>query len=240
MNATTVDEIPDFEITPEQKESIAGSVADQKEQKEMDALEEKHAKENTFSDDYVVEAFPTEQYLVVERLEGYWKEAREQFIKVKKIRNITDYIQNEPFSKWFFLNVEKYEAAMRLKWLYQQIKRLEKLKVTYEKKRIEALLQFTKFETKEEKKRFNIDKMFERENLLVDIASFDGIRLRGAGSRYMGKCPFHNEKTGSFAIYEDNWYHCFGCQAHGNFIDYLMKTRNIEFKEALAEANRFL
>lgn len=47
------------------------------------------------------------------------------------------------------------------------------------------------------------------------------------------KCPFHNEKTASFRIFPDNHAHCFGCDWHGDSIDYLMKTQNLTFKEAV-------
>lgn len=59
-------------------------------------------------------------------------------------------------------------------------------------------------------------------------------RLRKVGRRLTGLCPFHEERTSSFVIYENNSFHCFGCQAHGgNSIDYLMKIENLSFKEAV-------
>ncbi len=244
MDTTAVnpDEIPNFELTPEEKKQIAKSVEEEEKEKNLKKLGETHSKtvKEFLKDENIIEAFPEEEHLVVEKLEEYWDEARTRFKAVKEIRNIVDNVQADPFSKWFFTNVEKYKEAERLKFLYQAIKRLERLKVAYEKKRVEGLFKFVKFETKEEKKQYNIDKMFQREGLLIDIASFDGMKLRGTGSRFMGLCPFHKEDSPSFAIYNDNWYHCYGCQAHGNFLDYLMKSRKIEFKEALAEANRFL
>lgn len=53
-------------------------------------------------------------------------------------------------------------------------------------------------------------------------------------NRKMWCCPFHEEKTGSFHIYPNNGWHCFGCQAHGNnAIDYVMKKSKLEFVEAV-------
>lgn len=234
-------DIPDFELTDEQRKKISEGAIESTKEERLRELGEEHARETQLSAEQIIEAFPTEQKLVVDKLEEYWTEARELFRYMKHIRNIVDNIQADPFSKWFFLNVDKYEQAGRLKFLYQQIKRLEHLKVVYEKQRVETILQYTKFATKEERKKYNIDKMFARENLLVDIAAFDGIKLKGVGSRFMGLCPFHKEETPSFFIYADNWYHCYGaCGSHGNFIDYLMKKRGCSFKEALVEANRFL
>jgi hypothetical protein len=45
-------------------------------------------------------------------------------------------------------------------------------------------------------------------------------------------CPFHGERTPSFNVYEDH-YHCFGCGAHGDAIDWLMLTRRMTFSEAV-------
>lgn len=57
-------------------------------------------------------------------------------------------------------------------------------------------------------------------------------KLRMSGGRYTGKCPFHKEKTASFHIFEDH-FHCFGCQAHGDAIDFYMKSHDVGFTEAV-------
>lgn len=46
-------------------------------------------------------------------------------------------------------------------------------------------------------------------------------------------CPFHEEKTASMVLYSGNGYHCFGCGAHGDTIDYVMKRDNLNFQEAV-------
>jgi DNA primase len=48
-----------------------------------------------------------------------------------------------------------------------------------------------------------------------------------------GCCPFHNEKTPSFYVYEDGQYHCFGCGAHGDAISFVMQTEGAGFMEAV-------
>lgn len=58
--------------------------------------------------------------------------------------------------------------------------------------------------------------------------------LKRSGRRLFGQCPFHNEKTGSFVIYEDqNSFHCYGCSANGDSIAYIMKLHNLKFVEAV-------
>jgi len=59
-------------------------------------------------------------------------------------------------------------------------------------------------------------------------------RLRRIGRRLTGLCPLHDEKTPSFVIYEDtNTYHCFGCAAHGDSINFIEKTKELSFPEAM-------
>lgn len=51
---------------------------------------------------------------------------------------------------------------------------------------------------------------------------------------YVGLCPFHSEKTPSFTVSEDkDFYHCFGCNAHGDAIDFIMALHGLEFADAV-------
>jgi RecA-family ATPase len=58
------------------------------------------------------------------------------------------------------------------------------------------------------------------------------VKLKKEGGELKGCCPFHNEKTASFTLYDNGHYHCFGCSAHGTVFDYLMQTEGIDFGEA--------
>lgn len=60
------------------------------------------------------------------------------------------------------------------------------------------------------------------------------MRLVRAGTVQKGLCPFHHEKTPSFTVDERRGtFHCFGCGAHGNAIDFVMRTENLGFREAV-------
>jgi DNA primase len=60
------------------------------------------------------------------------------------------------------------------------------------------------------------------------------VRLVRKGRESGGLCPFHNEKTPSFTVNDDKgFYHCFGCGAHGNVIDFVMNTEGLSFTEAV-------
>ncbi|MGA2910491.1 MAG: CHC2 zinc finger domain-containing protein [Candidatus Microgenomates bacterium] len=62
--------------------------------------------------------------------------------------------------------------------------------------------------------------------------------LRRVMNRLQGLCPFHEEKSPSFFIFEDNHFHCFGCSEHGSSIDFLMKTKNLDFVSAVKELQK--
>lgn len=62
------------------------------------------------------------------------------------------------------------------------------------------------------------------------------VKLKKQGKNHQACCPFHNEKTPSFTVNsEKQFYHCFGCGAHGNAIDFLMNFDRLEFVESIEE-----
>ena len=72
----------------------------------------------------------------------------------------------------------------------------------------------------------------------VDIVDLIDSRLplKKAGSNYKACCPFHGEKTPSFSVSQDKqFYHCFGCGAHGNAIGFIMEYDRLEFPDAVEE-----
>lgn len=75
---------------------------------------------------------------------------------------------------------------------------------------------------------------------IVDVVS-DHVSLKRRGSRWIGLCPFHQEKTPSFSVdAERGLYYCFGCHAGGDVIRFVMELENLSFPEAVeALARRF-
>ena len=70
----------------------------------------------------------------------------------------------------------------------------------------------------------------------VDIVEVIDARvpLKKKGKEYWACCPFHNEKTSSFSVSQSKqFYHCFGCQQHGNAISFLMDYDHMEFIESI-------
>lgn len=70
----------------------------------------------------------------------------------------------------------------------------------------------------------------------ADIVQIIGenVELRRSGSRHVGLCPFHGEKTPSFSVNgNDQFFHCFGCGESGDVFSYVMKYHSMTFPEAL-------
>lgn len=70
-------------------------------------------------------------------------------------------------------------------------------------------------------------------NDIVDIVS-QYVVLKRTGRNYMGLCPFHKEKSGSFCVSPDKQiFHCFGCGVGGNVFHFISKIENLNFKESV-------
>ncbi len=60
------------------------------------------------------------------------------------------------------------------------------------------------------------------------------VKLVRRGREFAGLCPFHHEKTPSFYVVDDkNFFHCFGCGAHGDAVGFVMRADNLDFLEAV-------
>ena len=76
---------------------------------------------------------------------------------------------------------------------------------------------------------------------IIDIID-SAIGLKKTGKDYQACCPFHTEKSPSFTVSEPKqFYHCFGCGAHGSVIDFIMDYNGVDFKEAvkMIDSNAF-
>jgi DNA primase len=79
-----------------------------------------------------------------------------------------------------------------------------------------------------------IDDLMARVDI-VDVVE-ERVALKKAGKEYVACCPFHNEKTPSFTVSpEKQFYHCFGCGAHGTALGFLIDYAQLNFPEAVQE-----
>jgi len=75
----------------------------------------------------------------------------------------------------------------------------------------------------------------------IDLVDLIGrhVPLKRAGSEYKAPCPFHDERTPSFFVSPaKQFYHCFGCGAHGSALGFLMQYENLDFVEAVESLAR--
>ncbi len=76
------------------------------------------------------------------------------------------------------------------------------------------------------------DLIKERADIVQIVAEV--VDLKKSGSRFLGLCPFHGEKTPSFTVNQANqFYHCFGCGEHGDVFDFMMKYHSLDFPAAM-------
>ena len=69
---------------------------------------------------------------------------------------------------------------------------------------------------------------------IVDLVRSFGVQVRKSGQNYTCLCPFHKEKSPSFSLNPGKgFFHCFGCQASGTQIDFVMRHENMDFLGAL-------
>ncbi len=79
-----------------------------------------------------------------------------------------------------------------------------------------------------------IDELIARADIVEIVGS--RVPLKKAGREFKACCPFHDEKTPSFWVSPDKqFYHCFGCGAHGTALGFLMQHDQLPFPEAVEE-----
>lgn len=79
-----------------------------------------------------------------------------------------------------------------------------------------------------------VDQLKSAIDIVDVVGQYVQLRKVGASPRHMGRCPFHTEKTPSFSVHSTRqFYHCFGCGAHGDAIKFVMEIQQLSFYEAL-------
>ena len=79
-----------------------------------------------------------------------------------------------------------------------------------------------------------LDELVARSDIVEVIGA--RVQLKKGGREYKACCPFHSEKSPSFWVSPDKqFYHCFGCGAHGTVIGFLMQYEKMEFVDAVAD-----
>ena len=77
-----------------------------------------------------------------------------------------------------------------------------------------------------------LSELYTKSDIVDVISGYTTLTERGG--QYWGLCPFHKEKTPSFSVNRDKQlYYCFGCKQGGNVANFIMKTENVSFSEAI-------
>ncbi|HEX5403955.1 MAG TPA: CHC2 zinc finger domain-containing protein [Pseudonocardiaceae bacterium] len=71
-------------------------------------------------------------------------------------------------------------------------------------------------------------------NSLAEVIATSGVELTARGHGYVGRCPFHDDHTPSLSVDGTRGrFHCFGCGAHGDVIDYVTRLTGLGFRDAV-------
>lgn len=168
----------------------------------------------------LLKIFPETKKIISQKIDDWIKVKGKLFSEevmpaLKRIRDIKD-----DFSRWFWKEAYKSLVNPRFIEAVEQLSRLGRLKILIT-------------DTKHSKNIIDFEQKKEAAKQTPILGLYLFQKLRKLGSRYTALCPFHNEDTPSFVIYPDNSFYCFGCQAHGDVIDFMKLLKNFDFKEAV-------
>jgi hypothetical protein len=166
----------------------------------------------------LLQIFPEAEQMIADKLIEVYGEIVCLRNKIMTLKSQAKDVSSDEFEQWF------YKALVDFHWqdeLEAKLKEHNNLKA----------YQYT-IAGKEGIDDYAI--MRAREYSIIELASRD-LTVKRSGARYVCSCPFHNEKTASMCLYpHNNTYFCFGaCGAFGDSIDWVMKFRNLTFKEAV-------
>ncbi len=171
----------------------------------------------------LIKIFPECREIIPEKIKE-WVEIRDKILAaevapiLRKIAALKD-----EFSRWFWKEAVK---ICLLPVPYRQaeanLKRLARLKLLASDEKYNSAAQDL------ERRR-----ILAKQTPILSLYSFK--KLRRVGSRQTALCPFHNDKTPSFMIYPDNTFHCFGCGAAGDAIDFVKQLKGCSFADAVTQ-----
>ena len=172
--------------------------------------------------------FPEAKEAIITKTNEFLKEAEIHGSLLKQHLSPLQKANYQEFDKYFFEQLYTAKHAPHIVEAYQHILRWNR---TVEKQQLTPTPQPTSTHRYtvtdsdiETAKNIPIDELFEQ----------DGHQLKRSSFNFVTLCPFHDEKTPSCTLYtNDNQYHCFGCQAHGDTIEYVKQTRNLDFIQAV-------
>jgi len=223
----------DYKITEAEKLN-AKKWAKSLSEEELDELYEakrnwEQEKKPTYYDDVkhfadVLAETTDDKLIELERIEKWLSGILKNKTHIRKSKFLREYKGKNPQQDWeYVFHLTDINLKKRLSNIRTQIDQFKKIKKIVEPKA-------------KEYEPINIEAIKE-----IPITDFYLNKVKKTGGKLVGLCPFHNEKTPSFTIYEKtNSYHCFGCGASGTVIDYYMHLKSIDTKTAIRELNSYI
>jgi len=170
-----------------------------------------------------LEAFPEAKEIIPEKVKEWEEIAKTALVSCIQCQRVIKREAKDEISRMFWLEWVKWNEGKRLLDACIQLDRLTWLQLGHKS-------QESSF------KRFGEAMERARTADIVGLAERYLPKLRRSGRNYYACCVFHEEKTPSFYLYpETSSFHCFGCQAHGDAIDLVMKLENVDFKGAVRQ-----
>lgn len=170
----------------------------------------------------------TAQHKMVELLDRYDFLEKRRSNNIGAIQTESDKNQWDEFTEYFYTYIENTEYTEVLyvqRWL-KYWKRIYELATN---RKFEQVFFVQKDEITDD------DVAQAKEYPIQEL--FDG-NLRHSFGKLTGLCPFHEDSTPSFTIFEnDNHFYCFGCNAWGDAIDFYMKTNHVSMVDAVKALN---
>jgi DNA primase len=125
---------------------------------------------------------------------------------------------------------------VRLRWTREDFEKLlDAAKATPAEKREVQ----TRLERRVPRGRSNDELVRLKSSVRIDSIVGRYVLLRPSGANLVGLCPFHEDHRPSLVVYrERQGFHCFGCQAHGDVVDFLMRIEKLGFREAVEVLKR--
>ena len=174
------------------------------------------------SDKELLEIFPEAREIIPLKIREYKSAIRKKENEIQSQLSKLYSLKTDSFSEWFGEEVIKLFLMPDLSILEKRLFRL---------KRFQYLLH----PTRKTNERFEFEEKIRiaREYPIAELAR-NKLELRQAGSNFISLCPFHSEKHASFYIYPaTNSYHCYGCGAHGDQLNFLMALEEVPFVDAV-------
>ena len=174
----------------------------------------------------LLKVFPEAKDTIIDKIKE-WTAIKEE-ISLKEVKPTLQKIDSfkDSFSRWFWR--QAYEQCLLPEEYKQACKHIERLK------RLELLAGNKQYRQKTEN--FSHLKEIAKNTPILSLYKFK--KIRRSGMRCYACCPFHAEDTASFVIYPDNTFHCFGCQVHGDAIDFVRLLKGCDFKTAVQQLTR--